>query len=108
MAFVKYHNLVGATRQDNVLIDAQSGVNNIKSILFTNIHDTNAATISLNLVQVDGASSFSILKSISIPAGISFLLDDKCVLNFDNTSSLGFGLQCTIGSSVTVDVLINI
>lgn len=109
MALTRYHNIVGSTQATVSLIDIGSRVDNINSIMITNVHASNEATVSLFLQNSPAdstPSSFHILHDIAIPAKTSLLLDDKSLLSFNNTAN-GFGLQITVGSSDTVDVLIN-
>ena len=106
MAFNRYHNITGSTGVDVELLAAGSGANNIKSIMLTNIHATADATVTLNLFKSSTNKTYRILSTVAIPSDTSLLLDDKALLNFDNSSS-GYSLNITVGSSDTVDVLIN-
>tara|TARA_Y100001972_G_scaffold25473_1_gene30998 strand:- start:691 stop:1014 length:324 start_codon:yes stop_codon:yes gene_type:complete len=106
MAFTRYHNISGSTAVTNRLIQRGSNANNIQSILITNTHGTNASTITLFLQDSTGTivKNFNILSTINLPADTALLLDDKPLLSFDNNV---YDLFITVGSSDTVDVLIN-
>ena len=83
-------------------------VGSLKSILITNIHASAAATITL-FVQTTASGTienYKILNTVNIPAKVSLLLDEPSVFNFPNHSR-GFGFYVTVGSSDTIDVLIN-
>ena len=109
MAITRYHNVTGATGVDVELIAPGSKVNNLGSIMLTNVHASNDATVTLfiqdNPVST-AAKTFNIIHTIAIPADSSLLLDNKSVISFDNSSSTSFGLYITVGSSDTVDVLL--
>ena len=106
MAFTRYHSIAGSSAVTTRLIKRGSNANDIKSIMLTNTHATDAASVSLFLQDVTGSvvKSFSILSSVLIPLNVSLLLDDESLLRFDNSV---FGLFITVGSSDTLDVLIN-
>jgi len=107
MALTRYHNITGSTGVDVELLTAGVGANNIKSIMLTNIHDTADATVTLFLYKSTTAETFKIINTIAIPSDSSLLLDNEALLRFDNSGS-GFSLFITVGSSDTVDVLINV
>ena len=110
MALTRYHNITGSTGVDIELIEPGTKVVGIKSIVITNTHATADATVSL-FIQNDptaaSASTFYILSTVAIPSDTSLLLDNSTVLSFDNSSD-GYGLYLTVGSSDTLDVMINI
>ncbi len=103
-----YHNVDGSNGVDVELIEPKSGVSDIKSILITNTHATADATVTL-FIEDDptaaAASIFKILNTVAIPSDTSLLLDNRSVINFDNST---YGLYLTVGSSDTLDVMINI
>lgn len=105
-----YFNITGSTGTQVELLAPGSGVNNISSILLTNVHATADATVSL-FIQDDPASgstkTFYIIHTIAIPADCSLLLDNSSMLSFPNNRSTGYGLYIVVGSSDTVDVKIN-
>ena len=109
MAFTPYHNVTGSTGVDVELIAPNENVGAIRSIMITNTHATADATVSL-FIQDDPtaavASTFYIISTVAIPSDTSLLLDNNTVLSFDNSSD-GYGLYLTVGSSDTLDVMIN-
>ena len=110
MAFTPYHNIAGSTGVDIELIAPGENIGSIKSIMITNTHATADATVTL-FIENDptraAASIFKILSTVAIPSDTSLLLDNSTVLSFDNSSD-GYGLYLTVGSSDTLDVMINI
>jgi len=110
MAFTPYHNITGSTGVDVELIAPGENVGAIRSIMVTNTHATADATVSLFIQDSPTAaavSTFYILSTVAIPSDTSLLLDNSSVLSFDNSSN-GYGLYLTVGSSDTLDILINI
>ena len=108
MAFTAYHNVTGSSGVTVELIQPEDNTNGISSILLSNIHASASATVDL-FIQDDppsgtATSTFNIIKGTNIPNGTSLLIDDSSLLSFDGSK---FGLYITVGSSDTVDVLIN-
>ena len=110
MAFTAYHNITGSTGVNIELLAPGDNVNSIKSITITNTHATADATVSL-FIQDDPStgttSTYKILSTIAIPSDTTFLVDESSMLSFNNGTD-GYGLYLTVGSSDTLDVLINI
>tara|TARA_R100001443_G_scaffold8043_2_gene17409 strand:+ start:3959 stop:4285 length:327 start_codon:yes stop_codon:yes gene_type:complete len=107
MAFQPYHNITGSTGVTSTLIEPGSKSGNIKSILITNIHSTNGATVTLFLQSNPAAAepeTFNILSASSIPVAMSLLLDNEDMVSFNNSD---YGLYITVGGSDTVDVLMS-
>tara|TARA_R110000787_G_scaffold23975_1_gene68373 strand:- start:194 stop:526 length:333 start_codon:yes stop_codon:yes gene_type:complete len=110
MAFTPYHNITGSTGIDVELIAPGENVGAIKSIVIANTHATADATVTLFIEDnptAAAASIFKILSTVAVPSDTSLLLDDSSVLSFDNSSN-GYGLYVTVGSSDTLDIMINI
>ena len=109
MAFSEYHNITGSTGVNIELIAPGLEIDSISSINIANTHATADATVSL-FIQDDptaaAASTFKIISTVAIPSDTSLLLDNSTVLSFDNSSN-GYGLYLTVGSSDTLDVMIN-
>ena len=107
MAFTGYHNILGATAVDQELL-AVGDTEKIKNILLTNVH-TATVTVSLFIVKISqdlkAQEAYYMLKSVSIPVGVSLLLDDSDMVSFNNSAS-GYALYITLGSSDKVDVII--
>ena len=108
--FTAYHNITGSTGVDIELIEPGTKVIGIKSIVITNTHATADATVSL-FIQNDpaaaAASTFRILSTVAIPSDSTLILDNPSVLSFNNSTPTSFGLYLTVGSSDTLDVMIN-
>ena len=108
MAFTPYHNINGSNGVDIELIALGTNINEIKSILITNTHATADATITLFIEDnptAAAASIFKILNTVAIPADTSLILDNSSIISFDNSI---YSLYMTVGSSDTLDVMINI
>jgi hypothetical protein len=107
MAFVPYHNITGSTGVTTELIKPGSNASGIQSILITNTHATNSATVTLFL-QSNPASSapktFNLLFTTPIPVAMSLLLEEQDGVAFNNSV---YGLYVTVGGSDTIDILIN-
>jgi hypothetical protein len=101
----KFYNITGSTGVTVELI-APDDVNNVKSILLTNVHATADATITL-FIQDDpesgATSTYNFLSTVAIPSDTALFLDDPSMFRFDEF----YGLYITVGSSDTVDVIIN-
>ena len=101
----KFYNITGSTGVTVELI-APNATNNIKSILLTNVHATADATVTL-FIQDDPesgtTSTYNFLSTVAIPSDTALFLDNPSMFNFDEL----YGLYITVGSSDTVDVMIN-
>ena len=108
MAFTGYHNILGSSGVDQERLATGDTNGKINSILLTNVH-TSAATVSLFIIKISQSGSaqeaYYMLKSVSIPVGVSLLLNDSDMIDFNNSSS-GYSLYITVGSSDKVDVTI--
>lgn len=111
MAFKPYHNITGSTGVHVELIAPGDNAGNVNSITLANVHASNDATVSLSIVKLSSSSSLNtgetyyFLHTVAIPADSSLLLDGS-FLKFDNSIS-GYSMFITVGSSDTVDVVIN-
>jgi len=101
----KFYNVTGSTGVTVELI-APDAVNNIKSILLTNVHATADATITL-FIQDDPesgtTSTYNFLSTVAIPSDTALFLDNPSMFKFEDI----YGLYITVGSSDTVDVIIS-
>lgn len=107
MAFVPYHNIDGSTGVTNTLIERGSKSGGIKSILITNTHATNSATVTLFLQSSPTAGepeTFNLLFTTPIPVAMSLLLEERDGIAFNNSV---YGLYVTVGGSDTIDILIS-
>ena len=112
MAITRYHNITGSTGVTTTLLSSNEIPSKIFSILITNIHSSNAATVTL-FIQDDpaaaAASTFYIISTVAIPSDSTLILDNPSVLSFNNSNPTeGYGLYLTVGSSDTLDVMINV
>ena len=103
MAFTRYHNVTGSSGVEVELLAAGDGGDNIQSIWITNTRASNAATVSLYINNNTSNKKYYLLSTVVIPANGSLLLDDNS-LSFNNSN---YGLYMTVGSSDTLDVIIN-
>ena len=101
----RLYNVTGSTGVTVELIAPDDGYN-IKSILLTNVHATADATITL-FIQDDPesgtTSTYNFLSTVAIPSDTALFLDNPSMFKFDEF----YGLYITVGSSDTVDVIIN-
>ena len=109
MAFTAYHNITGSTGVDVELIAPGEDIGAIRSIMVTNTHATADATVSLfiqNNPTAEANSTFHIMHTVAIPADTSLLLGREDIPSFNNSKN-GYGLYLKVGSSDTLDVMIN-
>ena len=107
MAVTNFYNITGSTGVTVELIAPFSPVTNARSIVFTNVHATADATVTLFIEDepATGASNtFNIIHTVAIPADSSLVLEGADIPVIPSK----FGTYITVGSSDTVDVLINI
>ena len=101
----KFYNITGSTGV-TVEILSPTADSNISSILIANVHASADATVTL-FIQNDPASgitnTYNLIKSVAIPAKVSLVLDDAALFQFGDN----YGLYITVGSSDTVDVIVN-
>jgi len=95
-----------ATQGVTVELVAPDDAINIKSILLTNVHATADATVTL-FIQDDPesgtTSTYNFLSTVAIPSDTALFLDDPSMFRFGEF----YGLYITVGSSDTVDVMVN-
>ena len=108
MAFTPNHNIRGATSRNNELIAVNDLVKKrIRGIQITNVDASAAATVDLYLFKesTDDAVSetYYLLKNLSIPFGVTLVLDDDDLLVFNSTV---FNLYMFVGASDELDVII--
>ena len=103
-----YSNITGSTGVDIELLAPGVHESGIKSILLTNTHGSADATVSLFIQKLStdatASETYYMLSTVAIPADTSLLLDNPSMLSFNN---LIYGLYLTVGSSDTLDVIIN-
>ena len=102
----KFYNITGSTGVTVELIAPNVNRKKINSILLTNVHASNDATVTLFLQDdplTGTTSTYNIIHTIAIPADSSLLLDESSIFVFEEK----YGLYITVGSSDTVDVIIS-
>ena len=104
MAFTRYHNVTGSSGVDVQLLAAGDKGSSIQSIWITNTRASNAATVSLYINNNTTNKKYYLLSTVVIPANGSLSINDEGALSFDNVN---YGLYMTVGSSDTLDVIIN-
>jgi len=108
MATTRFFNIIGSNGVTvELTAPAIAQINVVKSILLTNVHATADATVTLFIEDqpTSGASNtFNIIHTVAIPADTSLLLHGSDIPKIPNR----FGIYITVGSSDTIDVLINI
>lgn len=100
-----FYNIIGSTGETVELI-APDEEKTIKSILLTNVHATDDATVTLFIEgdTEDGVSNtYNILSTVAIPSDTALFLDNSSMFRFSEF----YGLYVTVGSSDTIDVMVN-
>ena len=102
----RFYNITGSTGVTVELISPAEDNGGVKSILLTNVHATADATVTL-FIQDDPVSgttkTYNILSTVAIPSDTVLLLDNPSMFSFEDF----YGLYITVGSSDTVDIMIN-
>ena len=103
-----YRNITGSTGVNVQLLSANSAGSNVRSISISNTNSS-AGTISIFLQdnKTTGSSidnTFYLIKNISIPVGVTLLLDDANMLRYDVSR---YSLNATVGSSDTFTIKIS-
>jgi len=108
MAFTPNHNIRGATSRNNELVAVNDLVKKrIRGIQITNVDASAAATVDLYLFKESTSTAASetyyLLKNLTIPFGVTLVLDDDDLLAFNSTI---FNLYMFVGASDELDVII--
>ena len=108
MAFNPYHNIVGATAQDNELVALNDiSKKSVKSIQITNVHGSAAATMDLYIFKdstdTTASETYYFLKNFQLAYRDYLILDNVNILKFDNTN---YSLHVNVGSTDTVDIIV--
>jgi hypothetical protein len=101
-----YHNVTGSTGVDVELLPAGSNVGRIGSIVVTNTSSSVISIIGLRLYNDTTQETFQIQAKVTLPVGVTLIIDDQALLNFDN-SRKGFGLFAFVSNNTECDILIN-
>ena len=107
MAITRFYNITGSSGVTVELLAPGANNPSVKSILFTNVHASNDAEVSV-FIQNDPitgtTSTFNILYTISIPSSTSLEFDTPTLTKLPQE----FGLYITVGATDTLDVMLNI
>tara|TARA_B100000902_G_C26645997_1_gene591453 strand:+ start:59 stop:382 length:324 start_codon:yes stop_codon:yes gene_type:complete len=104
-----FYNIKGASvsgGKETTELIAPNTSDTYRSIMFTNVHDTADATVTLFMQDdpISGTTStYNIVHTVAIPADSSLVLDDNIILNFPDQ----YGLYITVAASDTVDVILS-
>ena len=109
MALTPYHNILGATAQDNELVAiGDISKKSLKAIQITNVDASAAATVSLYLYRdstdTTPEESIYILHDVVMPYTTGILLDNPSILMFDNGK---YSLHIEVGSSDEIDIILS-
>jgi len=99
------YNITGSTGVTVELIAPNTDNANVRSLLLTNVHASNDATVTIFIQDNPAAAApktYNIIHTIAIPADTSLFLNDSNMFSFEAK----YGLYITVGSSDTVDVII--
>jgi len=102
----KFYNITGSTGVTVELVAPASANITIKSVLLTNLHASDTATVTL-FIQDDPisgvTSTYKLINQVAIPVAASLILDNPSMFRFGEK----YGLYIAVGSSDTVDVIIS-
>lgn len=101
MAFTARHNITTALTQD--LITAGDNVRSIKSINLANVHSS--SSVSVDLIIATSTKNFYIIKNVSIPSGVTLVVDTRDIGISTLTGS--DSLRIKLSAAVPVDVIIS-
>ena len=102
----KFYNITGSTGVTVELVSPTESTGSVGSVLLTNLHDSNDATISLFIEDdpVSGATStYNLIYNVLVPPQSSLLVTEFSTFRFPEE----YGLYITVGGSDIVDVAIN-
>ena len=100
-----HHNISGELTQE--LLAAGDSVN-VTSISMVNVHASTTCTVDL-YVEKKLAGKFYFIKNLSLPVGVTLLLENGDLKFNNNTNEFGLFIKLTKGASETpvVDVIIS-
>ena len=101
---VKGSSVIGG--QETTELVAPNFAYNVRSLLITNVRDSTAATITL-FIQNDptdaATNTYKIINSVVIPAGSALSFEQPLIFRVPEE----YGLYITVGSSDSLDVIVN-
>lgn len=99
-----FYNIAGSSALTTEILAPSSG-QTVQSVTLTNVHSTNAATVTL-FIQDDPTSgttkTYNLIYLVNLPAKSALLLNRPELFGFDDN----FGLYITVGGSDTLDVIV--
>tara|TARA_R110001606_G_C15064931_1_gene615258 strand:+ start:319 stop:630 length:312 start_codon:yes stop_codon:yes gene_type:complete len=100
-----HHNISGELTQE--LLAAGDGVN-VASISLVNVHASATCTVDL-YIEKKLTGKFYFIKGLSLPVGVTLLLEKGDLKFNNNTNAFGLFIKLTKGASETpvVDVIIS-
>ena len=100
-----HHNISGELTQE--LLAAGDGVN-VASISLVNVHASATCTVDL-YIEKKLTGKFYFIKGLSLPVGVTLLLEKGDLKFNNNTNEFGLFIKLTKGASETpvVDVIIS-
>ena len=102
MPFTPYHNILGASGTDQVLIASDFNSGKVKSVVLTNVHSADA-TVSLSIRSYPGGSEiYYLVKDLDIPISVS----NEIYLGLDSFRRSDHELVITVGATDKIDVII--
>jgi len=100
-----YYNIAGSSSVTTELISPNIN-RSVSSLTVCNTHASNSASITLfiqNNPTSGTTNTYNIVKAVVLPAKTTLLFDNEDLFNYNSQ----YGLYITVGSSDTVDVVIN-
>ena len=100
-----YYNIAGSSSVTTELISPNIN-RRVSSLTVCNTHASNSASITLfiqNNPTSGTTNTYNIVKAVVLPAKTTLLFDNEDLFNYNSQ----YGLYITVGSSDTVDVVIN-
>lgn len=98
-----HHNISGELTQE--LLAVGDGVN-VTSISLVNVHASATCTVDL-YIEKKLTGKFYFTKSLSLPVGVTLLLEKGDLKFSNNTGEFGLFIKLTGSSASAVDVIIN-
>jgi hypothetical protein len=96
------HRLVGDTSISNELLAPGEISGAIRSISITN--EASGGTISISIYDSELSVGAYLIRSVSIPAGATLILDDPGMLSFDKDR---YGLYSIVLAGTIINLVIN-
>ena len=98
-----HHNISGELTQELL---AAGDAYNVSSISLVNVHASTTCTVDL-YVEKKLAGKFYFIKNLSLPVGVTLLLEKGDLKFNNNTNEFGLFIKLTGSSASAVDVIIS-